>query len=286
MSISAPAPDASGHIAKPADIESLARVTAEAYGRTFVADYDGWYAGLPDTGAAVSTLDRLAGSGPVLELGVGTGRLAMPLARLGHQVTGIDVSAEMLDRLRSKDLAGTVATRQADIADFRIEQRYSLIYAAFNTLLCLTSADRQRSCLQRCADQLAPDGRLVLEYMVIPPSMPAGLGGPHPGRVGGLAADSDQQALPATPVTPSRPGGDRRRRPVTDVSQRRPLCPPRRTRRLRGIGRVEAGVPLAGLAGHPRRTWRPATHRRLPACRPCAAGSVRAVIGPSAGGDG
>lgn len=175
MSISAPAPDASGHIAKPADIESLARVTAEAYGRTFVADYDGWYAGLPDTGAAVSTLDRLAGSGPVLELGVGTGRLAMPLARLGHQVTGIDVSAEMLDRLRSKDLAGTVATRQADIADFRIEQRYSLIYAAFNTLLCLTSADRQRSCLQRCADQLAPDGRLVLEYMVIPPSMPAGL---------------------------------------------------------------------------------------------------------------
>ena len=77
----------------------------QAYGEAMAEVYDDWYADISDadaTVAAVVELVRAAGGGPVLELGVGTGRLALPLAAAGLDVTGIDVSAAMLDRLRAK----------------------------------------------------------------------------------------------------------------------------------------------------------------------------------------
>lgn len=146
------------------------------YGDAFADVYDDWYADFFDTPGAVRALANLSGAGPVLELGVGTGRLAIPLAESGIAVIGIDASAAMLERLRLKNPEGTVDGVLADMAAFgailRSDPRglpiggYPLAFCAFNTFFNLDTEELQTACLAETAAVLSPGGRLVIEAFV------------------------------------------------------------------------------------------------------------------------
>lgn len=108
--------------------------------------------------------------GPILELCCGTGRVAIPLARDGHQVVAVDVSAAMLDRLRHKlqgessDVAARVEPIQQDITRLDLEgRRFPLAILAFNSLLCLTDAASQRAALTATAAHLSAGGILAID---------------------------------------------------------------------------------------------------------------------------
>ena len=106
--------------------------------------------------------------GPVLELGVGTGRLALPLAARGVEVHGIDASPAMVERLRAKAGGDRVTVVIGDFAeaDELVEGPFALAFVAFSTLFELESQDRQVRCLEGVAALLAPGGALVVEAFV------------------------------------------------------------------------------------------------------------------------
>ena len=150
------------------------------YGEAFADVYDDWYADTFDTEGAAATLTALAGAGPVLELGVGTGRLALPLAEAGLTVVGLDASPAMFERLAAKPGAAGVHTVLADMAEVGPAVSvagagipatgYGLVFSAYNTFLNLDTEDAQRRCLAGCAALLAPDGAVVIEaYVPAPP---------------------------------------------------------------------------------------------------------------------
>jgi SAM-dependent methyltransferase len=111
----------------------------------------------------VDCLVELAEGGPVLEFAVGTGRLAVPLAARGVQVTGIDVSADMLAELRAKPGAETISTVEGDMATTRVEGEFSLVYLVFNTISNVTTQDEQIACFENAARHLHAGGRFVIE---------------------------------------------------------------------------------------------------------------------------
>ncbi len=144
---------------------------SSTYGDRFADVYDDWYDDVTDARACTERLAELvteAGGGPALELGIGSGRLALPLAARGVEVHGIDASAAMLDRLRAKPGADSLRLAQGDMADLDLvgPPKFSLVYVAFNTFFNLGSADAQRHCMSRVADLLAPGGLFVLEAFV------------------------------------------------------------------------------------------------------------------------
>jgi SAM-dependent methyltransferase len=112
---------------------------------------------------AVDFLADLAGQGAALELGIGTGRIAVPLARRGIRVHGIDLSEAMVARLRAKPGAEQIAVTIGDFATTRVEGRFSLAYLVFNTIGNLTTQDEQVACFQNVAAHLQPGGRFVIE---------------------------------------------------------------------------------------------------------------------------
>lgn len=140
------------------------------YGDAFADVYDDWYADVSDVDATVTTLVSLAEGRPVLELGVGTGRLAVPLAEAGHAgglvVSGVDTSAAMLERLRARDHDGLVDARIADMAGPLPGGPYGLVFVAYNTLFNLPSAEAQARCFARVAEVLDEQGRFVVEAFV------------------------------------------------------------------------------------------------------------------------
>jgi SAM-dependent methyltransferase len=119
-----------------------------------------------DTDAAVAFLSELAGAGPVLELAVGTGRIALPLADRGLDVHGIDASEGMVARLRSKPGGERIRIVIGDFADVAIEDRYALVYIVFNTLFALQTQEAQVRCFRNVAAHLADDGVFVVDAFV------------------------------------------------------------------------------------------------------------------------
>ncbi len=138
------------------------------YGRHIGALYDSLVdAAFPtDTDATVALLAELADGGPVLEFGVGTGRLAVPLARLGLPVSGIDGSAEMLDQLRNKPGGAAMTLRVGNFADTRLDGDFALVVLAANTIFALPSQDAQVQAFRNAAAHLRPGGHFVLEAWV------------------------------------------------------------------------------------------------------------------------
>jgi SAM-dependent methyltransferase len=138
------------------------------YGDAFADIYDAWYSDVSDVDATVAAVVALAGDGPgrVLELGVGTGRLALPLARAGLDVTGLDASSLMLARLADNDVHGQVAAVAGDMAGPLPSGPFDVVLAAYNTFFNLTSEGGQRRCLQAVADVLADGGSLLVEAFV------------------------------------------------------------------------------------------------------------------------
>jgi len=114
----------------------------------------------------VDFLVDLAFDGSALELGIGTGRIALPLAKRGIRVNGIDLSEAMVVRLRSKPGAEEIGVSIGDFATTTVEGRFSLAYLVFNTIMNLTTQDEQVACFQNVAAHLQPGGRFVIEVMV------------------------------------------------------------------------------------------------------------------------
>ncbi|MEV0675254.1 class I SAM-dependent methyltransferase [Actinosynnema sp. NPDC050436] len=137
--------------------------TAQQRYRELHARYDRLYPFDADGAAAVSFLDELADGGRVLELAVGTGRVAIPLAARGCDVTGLDASSDMLDVLRAKDVGATVRTVLSDMAEPAVDGDFDLIYVIANSLFELTTQESQVACVGAAAQLLRPGGRLVVE---------------------------------------------------------------------------------------------------------------------------
>jgi SAM-dependent methyltransferase len=115
---------------------------------------------------AVEFLAELAGDGAALELGIGTGRIALPLAQRGVRVAGIDLSQAMVARLRAKPGAEDVEVAIGDFATTRVEGTFSVVYLVFNTIMNLTTQDEQVSCFWNASAHLRPGGSFVVEVGV------------------------------------------------------------------------------------------------------------------------
>lgn len=137
-----------------------------SYGNGMAEVYDDWYASPPDTQACVERLASLAAAGRVLELGAGTGRLAIPLADRGLEVHALDGSAEMLDRLATKPGGDRVSPHVGDMAGTLPRGPFSLVFVAVNTFFGVLGTDAQRSTMHNVAARLAPGGCFVIEAFV------------------------------------------------------------------------------------------------------------------------
>ncbi len=116
--------------------------------------------------ATVEVLARLAGTGRALELAIGTGRIALPLAHRGVPVHGIDLSGAMVARLRAKPGGEAIAVTMGDFATTRVDGTFTLAYLVFNTIMNLTTQEAQVACFANAAEHLAPGGCFVVEVMV------------------------------------------------------------------------------------------------------------------------
>jgi SAM-dependent methyltransferase len=135
------------------------------YGQRIAEVYDRWY--VPDdTREAVRFLAGLAGHGPVLELGIGTGRIALPLARRGIEVRGIDASQAMVAKLQAKRGGRDIRITMGDFADVAAPGRYPLIFVVFNTLFALLTQDDQVRCFANVGRKLMARGAFVVQAFV------------------------------------------------------------------------------------------------------------------------
>jgi SAM-dependent methyltransferase len=115
---------------------------------------------------AVRFLADLAGTGAALELGIGTGRIALPLRRRGVRVHGIDLSPDMVAELRAKPGSEDIGVTIGDFATTRVDGSFELAYLVRNTIMNLTSQDDQVACFASVAAQLAPGGCFAVEVVV------------------------------------------------------------------------------------------------------------------------
>jgi SAM-dependent methyltransferase len=146
--------------------------TDSTYGDAFADVYDDWYQHLTPVDATVDLLAGIAGELaplPVLELGVGTGRLAIPLAARGVDVVGLDASAAMLGKLSEHDTTGIVRTCLGDMVEDQPVGPFGLVFVAFNTFFNLLSETRQRACFDAVAQRLVAGGAFVIEAFVPEP---------------------------------------------------------------------------------------------------------------------
>jgi SAM-dependent methyltransferase len=137
---------------------------ARTYGERIADVYDQVYHGFED--AAVTLLKDLAHGGRALELGIGTGRIALPLAALGVEVHGIDASEAMVARLRDKPEGDSIPVSIGDFADVPVSGEFALIFVVLNTFSVLLSQEAQVRCFRNVAQHLTADGVFVIEAFV------------------------------------------------------------------------------------------------------------------------
>ena len=136
----------------------------ETYGERVAAVFDDWYADYDSD--AINVLAELAGSGRVLELGIGTGRIALPLLARNVEVHGVDSAPSMVERLRAKPEGYRVPVSIGNFADVSIDFEFALVYVVFNTFFALSSQDEQVRCFRNVAKHLTPGGCFVIEAFV------------------------------------------------------------------------------------------------------------------------
>jgi SAM-dependent methyltransferase len=142
----------------------MADYTVSTYGDRIAEIYDRVHD--LDPTAAVETLAGLAGDGPVLELGIGTGRIALPLAARGLDVHGLDASEAMVARMREKPGGGAIPVTMGDFADCAVDGTYALVFIVFNTFFGLLTQDDQVRCFANVASHLLDDGVFAIEAFV------------------------------------------------------------------------------------------------------------------------
>jgi SAM-dependent methyltransferase len=139
------------------------------FGERVAERFDERYAHQSDPGVVdpmVDFLADLAGDGAALELGIGTGRIALPLARRGVTVHGIDLSEAMVARLRGKPGADQIGVTIGDFATATVEATFSVVYLVANTIMNLTTQDEQVTCFHNAASHLEPGGCFIIEVVV------------------------------------------------------------------------------------------------------------------------
>jgi SAM-dependent methyltransferase len=139
------------------------------FGEEVAARYDDPADAMFDPDLVATTVDvlaDLAGGGRALELGIGTGRVALPLARRGVPVHGIDLSRAMVERMRAKPGGDAIGVTIGDFATAKVEGQFSVAYLVYNTIMNLTTQEAQVACFRNVAGHLAPGGRFVVEVML------------------------------------------------------------------------------------------------------------------------
>lgn len=136
----------------------------ETYGEKIADIYDDWYSS-PDE-SSITLLSDLAHGGRVLELGIGTGRVALPLKDKGIDISGIDASISMVMKLRAKPGGKDIPVAMGDFSEVPAEGRFDLIFVVFNTFFALTTQEEQLKCLQKVARRLTPEGVFLIEAFV------------------------------------------------------------------------------------------------------------------------
>ncbi len=142
----------------------------ETWGDMVAPVYDEWF-GRQSPEAAVDFLASLAGTGTALELGIGTGRVALPLAQRGVEVQGIDASEAMVAVLRSKPGGAALGVTVGDFADLPVAGTFDLVFVVANTFFGLRTQDEQIRCFGAVAERLAKGGAFVLEAFVPDPAL-------------------------------------------------------------------------------------------------------------------
>lgn len=145
--------------------------SSDLYDEDDAARYDADHADMATPRALTPVLDvlaGLAGDGPALELGIGTGRVAVPLSQRGVSVAGVDLSAPMVERLREKVSAERLPVVVGDMANATAPAAgtYALVYLVFNTLSNLRTQAEQVACFRNAAAHLRPGGAFVVELWV------------------------------------------------------------------------------------------------------------------------
>lgn len=142
----------------------------ETYGEKIADVYDELYEHLFDAEATADLLADLAAGGRALELAIGTGRVALPLAERGIEVQGVDISPSMVDKLREKAGGHRIEVTIGNFADVPVEGTFDVVYLVFNTLFALLEQEDQVRCFQNVARHLRPGGAFVVEAFVPDPA--------------------------------------------------------------------------------------------------------------------
>jgi SAM-dependent methyltransferase len=142
---------------------------AMRFARAVAANYDDQHSPpMSETLQTVHFLEqRVGSSGAIVEFGVGTGRVAIPLASKGYNVWGVDSSPEMLAELRMKDPSGSVTVHRGDMSSVRLGRHFDLAFCIFNSLHALASQDMQIAFFENAARHLSHGGHLVVETEII-----------------------------------------------------------------------------------------------------------------------
>ena len=140
--------------------KTFGEVQADGYDEALGSSMDA------ETRDSVEALADLAGDGRILELAIGTGRVALPLAARGLTVHGIEASEKMVAKLREKPGGDAIPVTIGDMADARVDGAFDLVFLVFNTIFNLTTQNAQVRCFQNAARHLTPDGVFVIETVV------------------------------------------------------------------------------------------------------------------------
>lgn len=138
----------------------------ERVAATFDSRTDREEFGAEDIEATVDFLAALAGEGPALEFGIGTGRIGLPLSKRGVPTSGIDLSRAMVARLKAKAGGEAVPVTIGDFSSTRVEGSFRLVYLVCNTIMNLTTQEAQVACFRNAAAHLRPGGSFVIKVMV------------------------------------------------------------------------------------------------------------------------
>lgn len=139
--------------------------TPSTFGELYADEYDD----LHDPGTtsdSVALISELAGPGKILELAIGTGRMALPLLEKGHDISGIEGSPEMIAKLQEKPGGADIPVIVGDYADVGLLGPFGFVFLVFNTLFNLTSQEAQVRCFQNVGERLAPGGAFLVETFV------------------------------------------------------------------------------------------------------------------------
>lgn len=174
------------------------RYDPAAYGRIWAAVYDSMLAASDPAAAdaAADAIAKLADGGRVLEFGIGTGRLALPIGARGVDVVGLDASPEMVEQLRRKSGGDRIPVTIGDMTSERVDGEFNVVLIAFNTIFALPEQHLQVECLRNAARHLTPAGAVVLEAFVpalerTPPHHVAGARYRAPDHVSFTIVDND-----------------------------------------------------------------------------------------------